>query len=744
MTYRRFLKIPSSASLRGAGKRVAKKDSMTRDGASPGQRSSPYRDLIALCSTFFRRGTVAAHDSKKRKGGAADFGSGRYRGWIGLSKNGQQINGWLVDSRNLNDRLQVIVRADDIRIGPVLADKPRPALIEKGFGDGRYGFTVPLPESKRAGGVTVLSVHPIDDPRQVVAAGAPGKSVTELKSLLGPLPADDDELGAPLDAGREAFVSLEQMSFGDFMKPYLEEVGALLDRNEWGQLATLGEDLLAGRELRRLLFAAGRALFFEKKFAQAARLFAALRGIAPENEEARFHHSVCLARLGENRSAAEQLRQLFAAEWQPLRVARELANVLVDLMRAAGHESSNELQPELIAVVNKLVAIKPDVTLRPMVLNAIGHAGQQALAIRLFDNAIAQNPDSAQPYVHKSRFLLSVSRIEEALKLSEKVLERWPDNLQARFDLQVFGKLRGMKAVKESTIVATVVDRPNGLSVSTSGRSPGPKGTAATTEDMLKRLRALDADWALFVADESDEHVNDAQIRGLVGRAAVAGCIRLSPAAVMWRTQTLEGLWESGLLGDRHGIVGALGDVESQYRYGEPVRANEGVALLISRHGSIKFGGVEQFMVSAAEFYRSLGYEPILVGTRPDMVGQSGKVGEIEFDFIADSPATLRKYILKKKATLLHTFPGLGYQVAQALQYHSARFVYGIHFWRDSLGSMTSDVFFDDDGQPIPRPEFSYVLARASTTYVNSKFTQAIIEAAHGVRCPVVYSVPAD
>jgi len=298
--------------------------------------------------------------------------------------------------------------------------------------------------------------------------------------------------------------------------------------------------------------------------------------------------------------------------------------------------------------------------------------------------------------------------------------------------------------VKETIGVATVLDRPNGLVVSMSDGAPGSEGVAATTEDMLKRLKALDADWALFVENESDEHVDDARIRGLVGRAAAAGCIRLSPTTVMWRTQALEGLWESGLLGGRDGIVGALGDVESQYRYGEPARANEGVALLISRHGSIKFGGVEQFMVSAAQYYRSLGYEPILVGTRPDMVGQSGKEGGIEFDFIADSPATLRKYVLKKKATLLHTFPGLGYQVAQALQYHSARFIYGIHYWRDSLGSMTSDVFFDDSGQPIARPEFSYVLARASTTYVNSKFTQAIIEAAHGIRCPVVYSVPAD
>lgn len=699
-------------------------------------------------STSARRSGALAGKSKPKKalralnGAQSDLRPSRYRGWVGVSKNGLKIQGWLADLSDLKERQHVIVRADEISIGPLLCDELRPALIEKGLGDGRYGFSIPMPKSKIGSGVTFLSVHPVKDLRDAVAAEVSGESAIRFADLLLPAPMEGDKRATALDSRPETAVSLENTSFSDFMKFYVKDVESHLKEKQWGPLRVLGEDILTGREFRRLLYASGRGLFFEKKFEQAARLFAAFRSLVPDNQEVKFFYAACLARLGETARAADLLRQLFADGWEPLRVGRELAGVLVDLMRGTGHESNNKLKPELAAVVSKLVAAHPAIVLRVSVLNALTH--DQALALRLFDNAIARNSDDPEPYIQKSRFLISISRIDDALELSEKVLERWPDNAQAGADLRVFAKLRGMKAVKETIGIAAVWRRENGFAVATLGEFARAESVAGGVDALIKRLKADDADWAMFVEGEFDGRVRDEEIRSAVARVSVAGCIRVSSAAVIWRTEALEALRESGVLTSAEGILDDLATVEDQYLHGKSAPLDRGAAVLISRHGAVRFGGVEQFMANAAQYYRSRGYEPIIVGTRPDKIGQEGEESGVKFAFIEDSPAKLRTFFLEKKVTLVHAFPGLGYQVAQALQFHSANLIYGIHYWRDSLGSMTSDEYFNEGGSPIARAEFSFVLARASTTYVNSKFTQSIIEEAHGVRCPIVYSVPAD
>jgi hypothetical protein len=81
--------------------------------------------------------------------------------------------------------------------------------------------------------------------------------------------------------------------------------------------------------------------------------------------------------------------------------------------------------------------------------------------------------------------------------------------------------------------------------------------------------------------------------------------------------------------------------------------------------------------------------------------------------------------------------------VAEALTYTNIPFIYGVHYWREVLGQ-EDDGFFDAVGQPVPRPEFHYILSRATTVYANSVFTRDVIEKAFGVRCPVIYSVPKD
>ena len=81
--------------------------------------------------------------------------------------------------------------------------------------------------------------------------------------------------------------------------------------------------------------------------------------------------------------------------------------------------------------------------------------------------------------------------------------------------------------------------------------------------------------------------------------------------------------------------------------------------------------------------------------------------------------------------------------MANALSHTNIPFIYGVHYWREVLGQ-EDEGFFDDSGEPVPRPEFNYILSRASTVYANSDYTRDIIEKTFGVRCPVVYSLPKD
>ena len=168
-------------------------------------------------------------------------------------------------------------------------------------------------------------------------------------------------------------------------------------------------------------------------------------------------------------------------------------------------------------------------------------------------------------------------------------------------------------------------------------------------------------------------------------------------------------------------------------------------AIVMSRNGSQKFGGGEHFLESMADHYSTLGYSPIIVGTRPDLKGQTGEVNGYRFCFIGDSPEEMRRFFLESGTQLVHAISGLGMRVAEALNYTNIPYIYGIHYWRELLGHHDEDEhFFDEANQPVPRAEFRYILSRATTVYANSTFTRDVVEKAFGVRCPIVFSVPKE
>ena len=64
--------------------------------------------------------------------------------------------------------------------------------------------------------------------------------------------------------------------------------------------------------------------------------------------------------------------------------------------------------------------------------------------------------------------------------------------------------------------------------------------------------------------------------------------------------------------------------------------------------------------------------------------------------------------------------------------------------WREALGGDSDEGYFDEEGRPVARAEFRYILSRAASVYANSQYTRSILQSVYGVRCPVIYSVPRE
>jgi hypothetical protein len=210
----------------------------------------------------------------------------------------------------------------------------------------------------------------------------------------------------------------------------------------------------------------------------------------------------------------------------------------------------------------------------------------------------------------------------------------------------------------------------------------------------------------------------------------------------LWRRDALLDLIDSGLVDS--GSWAEFDRFEPVYALDRgPVPARP-ATVLISRNGSHKVGGGGHFLASMADHYQTLGHQPIIVGTYPEFVGQTGIADGVPFAFIEGTAAALRRFFLSNDIRFVHVMSGLGFAVAEALNYSNIPFVYGVHYWREVLGTSDSGPFFEPDGSPIVRPEFHWILTSAATVYANSEFTREKLEKAYGVRCPVVFSLPRD
>lgn len=510
---------------------------------------------------------------------------------------------------------------------------------------------------------------------------------------------------------------------------------------QWEKLAHLGrESLLKNFQLKRLLTIAGRGALYQGELSDASQLLDAACALYPTDCEAAFYRAVTHLRSGNVDEALEIFHLLKTREWKPERVRSEFVQALAAKLREQADDET--ILDELLAEVQEVIR-SPGATVGSDVALLLHRHGHAEVARNLLDKLIVDRPDRRRTFEDKARLLVEQSRIHEAVTLSHEILKRWPDSSLAQFNIRVLGTI-DVSAAPRTPRLAAISGTGTEVRFRLLGPDEAPE-TSASLEAALLRLKDLNADWLVVSPSAEDLTYNTPRLTRAVRDMAGIGYRKIDTNTALWHCDALIDLCESGLLEPSGEPLSSLSLFSRFYGTPRPRAERQGeVAVIMSRHGSVKFGGGEHFIASMADHYAELGYAPLIVGCRTELLGQRGEIGGHEYTHVENTPAAMRKLFFDRRASVVHSLSSIGYNVAQALRLTNIPFIYGIHYWSDALGHGVDDTFFDRAGSPIPRAEFSYIVARAQTVYANSSYTRQIIEQAHGLRCPIIFSVPEE
>jgi len=447
---------------------------------------------------------------------------------------------------------------------------------------------------------------------------------------------------------------------------------------------------------------------------------------------------VCLDALQEGRfeDAIRTLRSAFRPHVDADSAKRDMASALG---RLAKENVSTELrrklvleQVELYRALTQSSDRSVQISAQINLATALSNIGQYEEAAHAADVALKWVPNSVKALVAKAKALVPQNAIVEACALYERVVDIEPYNQSLRTTLRILRTLAEEETPEADVLTVAILghgeplERVLGFRYEPNHESTQLASWICTT--------GADSDNASAGANPETLAPNTVRRVGMVSLESSAGSAR-----ELWRREVVYGLVESGLLTGQDD-ASALERFAPFYS-GAAARAPEAarVVVITSRNGGFRFGGGEHFLQSAAEHYAEQGYAPVIVGTRPEFVGQDRMLDGLRYVFIEDSVAAFRKFVIENDVALVHAISGMGFIVAEALKFTNIPFVYGVHFWRELLGDAQDLAYFEEaTAKPIPRKEFRIVLSRAAVVYANSRYTQKTIEESFGVRCPIV------
>lgn len=560
----------------------------------------------------------------------------------------------------------------------------------------------------------------------------------------------------------------------------LRTAKTLFREKRWSDLSMLSQLFDLSQQKRAEIAAVvGRSCIYTQDYDTAQKLLSHLASVREADADAQFYASVALARHGQLERSVEFGRRALALRPQSEQFLGEQASTLRRLALAKG--TPPEQRTALLEESNAagLAALQANPA-RAKALHLL--LARNLFDLRRFPEAVAETarlleiePNSVDGLMLRSQSFLALNQVKEALEVAERVLRINPTHQGALY------QIRSLRTLAEnddgSAYGGSVILLSRG-----SAQDPLPAVRLSLEEAALRSetlpplaadaaapaaLAGLDADWILLAGPGGERPVISAEwlarLRG--GALGWAGRVLLEDEAgvtrELLRRDLLSGLAESRLLTTpphwaeeiaRHaGLITTL-DLSGEPHWSAEDSARRarqrarGQVVVMSKHGIIKFGGGEQFLDSMAEHYEEMGFDPVVVGTRPERRGESGIQDGRAYCFVAEDPAALRRFFLETRPAVVHVLSGLGYQVAAALDYLDIPFIYGVHFWRDCLGTVEGDMqfFLDHDRNPVPRPAFRSVLQRAAMVYSNSGYTQAVLEESFFARTPIIYSLPRE
>lgn len=707
--------------------------------------------------------------------------SGEYRGVLKIA--GSSFRGWLMDAARPDRRVRFNLVIDGEQRGTFAANKRRRFLIRHdGPGEDTHGFAIAIRKAWISGELQSIRLEDPGDPTLRVS----------LLARLGPVAnkhfdehvvSGQANIGESTPPARAARAVRNIDADGDreprpagANKALLKQIGALSDVDLANLLLTVDRDIVLDRLHRhektgdwdsafvyrraftsaaaeQRLTALGRGAIKAHNHGLAGRVTAAAAALHPLSFEANYLAGAAKSLQGEFDEAIRYLRIADRLEEGTVRARREMVIVLAKQMRGEMTPDRRlDLRNERLSLLRGLsMAADPQVQMRYRVpfADALFAAGRYDEAIAVAEAALAIAPNDTRALMINARALVARNQIVEAHEVYARILDIDPEHRGARTNLRLLAALTEDEAVASTGAGSTVtlVGSFDWWGVPESGKA---------RPSLLSALADLPHSWICTTKGYSDESIApeilallDANAARRVGYAEVG--LTDGRRLEFWRRDALLGLAESGLLDALDDAValarwkpfyGARERVETASR---TTRSRRGVAVLISRNGADLYGGGEHFLENAAEHHARQGFEPIIVATRGDLHGDERETNGRRCAFVGERTADLRKFLLENDVSLVHAISGVGFAVAEALNYTNIPFLYGVHFWNELLGDPGQAGYFDDvTGASRFRREFPLILSRATTIYANSRFTQKIIEDGFGVRCPVVFAVPRE
>lgn len=667
--------------------------------------------------------------------------STRFSGNINYATN-YGINGWLNSSVRETNRIPFFLFIDGIRVGKFAATRVREKIDTRGMVRRRLGFHIPIDRSWKPRERSIVVVQPCDAPDFQVAAlfetEAPGEAHDD-----GPPERRSDHNPNSATEAAKLRPMVVHGSMQDHILPILKHHTG---NKDWPAIADLNRALLLDvPDLDKSLLLLGRGSLYAKAFEDAQRTLSIACLLYPDLPDAHYYCGVSYLRAGEYEEAAIALRRALALEPASLRCRRDLGDALArSARRLPRDDARSRIEEEALELFLEVVAEQPTPEMRLRTARLAFDQSRFEVALAHFEAIVESDPRNVPALTGISRCLVGLRRISEALRMAKRITEIDPNNETARYQLRVLRFLEDDDGGPQEALFGTLATTgPDAVLLRDADGREEHLPLAAGADALASLIAGAEATWLeLRTGDEMPA----APFTPAAPLDTRFGCHHFREDAtgaerVFWNRDALSELVRSVGGAD---VLARLGDYEELYLPGFRAPKPGDRVLVMSRHGIVKFGGGEHFIESMSDHYRSIGLDPIIVGVSAERAGETGWMGERQFAFVSDNPTSLRALVLETGATLVHGISGTGMLAATALEMMNVQFVYGVHFWREALGSDAGDAFFDEAGAPIARQEFEFVLTRASTVYANSHFTRQVLETAFGVRCPVVYSVPRD